>query len=457
MASQSRSLDSAHVPVFTRSSAGNPSLALRVPAKDPVTVRHRPPRRGARARCLLLLMALALGCAAGVGEFRDPPQESSHHGLFTFRPGRPPLGAVAFGDPLPWLSPDELQRFSDGRTAFEAVEGAADGLGPVFNGTSCAGCHDVGATGGGSELVETRFGTITGGVIDPLAGLGGSLIQSQGIGGQGGCTFVGETVPPEATIRAERRTTPLFGMGLVDAVPDEVFFALARLEARYSPDTAGRPNMVTDVVTGQQVVGKFGWKSQVPSLLQFAGDAYLNEMGITTPLFPEENCPQGDCALLACDPVPGVDDDLDDVEKLRDFMTFLAPPPPAGLASAWYPGSRLFAELGCASCHVRSLTTGASPVAALDQRRFQPYSDFLLHDMGSLGDGIVQGQATGSEMRTAPLWGLRLVTTFLHDGRARTVEQAILAHDGQARRARDRFAALSWYEKAKVVAFLRSI
>src|SRR5262249_12213939 len=169
MASQSRSLDGAHVPVFTRSSAGNPSLALRGPAKDPVTVRHRPPRRGARARWLLLLMALALGRAAGAGEFRDPRHESSHHEHFPFRPGRTPLGAGAFGDPLPWLSPDELQRFSDGRTAFEAVEGAADGLGPVFNGTSCAGCHDVGATGGGGELVETRVGTITRGGFGPLA------------------------------------------------------------------------------------------------------------------------------------------------------------------------------------------------------------------------------------------------------------------------------------------------
>jgi len=123
-------------------------------------------------------------------------------------------------------------------------------------------------------------------------------------------------------------------MGLVDAVPDEAFFALARLEARYSPDSAGCPNIVTDVVTGQQVVGKLGWKGQVPNLLQFAADAYLNEMGITTPLFPDEHCPQGDCTLLACDPVPGLDDGLEDAEKLRDFMTFVAPPPPARLPSA---------------------------------------------------------------------------------------------------------------------------
>lgn len=120
-------------------------------------------------------------------------------------------------------------------------------------------------------------------------------------------------------------------------------------------------------------------------------------------------------------------------------MTFLAAPPSARLASAGYPGERIFAEIGCASCHVRSLTTGASAVAALDHRRLQPYSDFLLHDMGSLGDGIVQGQATGTEMRTAPLWGLRLLTTFLHDGRARTVEQAILTSsstDGVRERTR---------------------
>src|SRR5437870_4498780 len=118
---------------------------------------------------------------------------------------------------------------------------------------------------------------------------------------------------------------------------------------------------------------------------------------------------------------------------------------------------RLFTQIGCASCHVRSLTSGASPVAALRFQTFYPYSDFLLHDMGSLGDGIEQGQATGGEMRTAPLWGLRLFTAFLHDGRAGTIEEAILAHDGQGRAARDRFAALPAEEKVTLVAFLRTL
>jgi CxxC motif-containing protein (DUF1111 family) len=365
--------------------------------------------------------------------------------------------AADFGDPLPRLTPTQLQSFVDGRDAFEEVEGVADGLGPVFNGDSCAGCHKVGATGGGSELVETRFGTTTNGAFDPLAALGGSLIQFQGIGVQGTCNFVPEVVPPEATIQAGRRTTPLFGLGLVDAVPDVEFRSLARNEARFSPGTAGRPNMVTDVVTGRTRVGKFGWKSQVPNLTHFSGDAYLNEMGITSPLFPNENCPQGDCTLLTCDPVPDPEDDGTDVGKFHDFMTLLGPPPRSRTTLAILAGSFVFDRIGCDNCHVRSLTTGPSRVAALAFKTFQPFSDFLLHDMGSLGDGIEQGVATGREMRTAPLWGARLLTTFLHDGSATTIADAILAHDGQGRAARNRFAALPAVQKARLVAFVGSL
>jgi len=379
----------------------------------------------------------------------------------------PTAGAAAeIGGPIRGLSPEELQAFTDGQAAFATDEDVGDGLGPVFNGTSCAGCHNAGATGGGSEAVETRFGTTTRGAFDPLTDLGGSLIQSNGIGIQGACDFVAEHVPPEATIVAERRTTPLFGLGLVDAVPDAALIALAGRQARRQPETAGRPNMVTDVITGRTVVGRFGWKSQVPNLLQFSADAYLNEMGITTPLFPSENCPQGDCDLLACDPVPGVDDDLEDVELFRDFMRFLGPPSAADAkramrrtrgARAAADATRLFARTGCANCHVGTLSTGDSDSAALRAQTFHPYSDFLLHDMGSLSDGIEQGDASGAEMRTAPLWGLRFITTFLHDGRAQTIEEAILAHDGQGRMARDRFAGLSPAEQASLVAYLRTL
>lgn len=136
-----------------------------------------------------------------------------------------------FGDPMRGLSPDELQRFNEGQAVFEAIEEAAEGLGPVFNGTSCGGCHSIGATGGGSETLETRFGTAVNGVFDPLADLGGSLIQTDGIGAQGACTVVGEQVPAEATIVARRRTTPLFGLGLVDALPDATLIELASRQA----------------------------------------------------------------------------------------------------------------------------------------------------------------------------------------------------------------------------------
>jgi CxxC motif-containing protein (DUF1111 family) len=367
--------------------------------------------------------------------------------------------AADFGAPIRGLTADQLARFNEGKDAFEETEVAEDGLGPVFNGTSCVQCHSLGGTGGASDLVETRFGTMTDGAFDHMTYFGGSLIQTDGIGVAGTCDFVGEIVPPEATVVAGRRTTSLFGLGLVDAVPDGYFVALSRLQARYQRETAGHPNVVTSVSTGKSQVGKFGWKGQVANLFDFSGDAYLNEMGITTPMFPNESCPQGDCDMVAaCDPVPGVDDDLEDVELFRDFMSFLAPPPRAPSAS-WsaYDGSRLFDAIGCANCHVRQLTTGPSAVKALAFRTFAPYSDFLLHDMGTLGDGIVQSKASGRDMRTAPLWGVRLLTVLMHDGRAHSLQEAILAHDGQGRGAKLRFTALSAHKQQALLDFLKTL
>src|SRR5262249_25963550 len=162
-------------------------------------------------------------------------------------------------------------------------------------------------------------------------------------------------------------------------------------------------HMVANLVTGGTSVGRFGWKAQVPVLLQFSGDAYLNEMGITNPLFPDENCPNGDCGALLCNPRPDLNDDGTDMQKFADFMRFLGAPPPGQVTGAVKAGQKLFANAGCASCHVPSLVTGSNAVKALDRVAFSPYSDFLLHDMGPLGDGIGQGDAKGTEFRTAPL------------------------------------------------------
>ncbi len=371
----------------------------------------------------------------------------------------PVPNASAFGVPLPGLSAADRAAFFDGKAEFSTPEEPDEGLGPVFNGDSCASCHVLGAIGGAGTVLVTRFGRLVNGVFDPMTQLGGSLIQANGIGQEGACNFVGETVPASATIVAHRLTTPLFGLGLIDAVPAATLEMIALLQP---PSVRGRTNRVLDVATNQTVVGKFGWKAQVPNVHQFAADAYLNEMGITSPLFPNENCPQGDCSLLACDPLPetggAVEDDGSGVTAFANFMSFSAPPPSLPLSPNAALGNVLFASTGCASCHTPTLTTGFNAKPALSLRSFSPYSDFLLHDMGNLGDGIGgQGRATGSEMRTAPLWGARVRTRFLHDGRATNLNDAILAHDGQGKAARDAFARLSATQKAQLIAFLNSI
>jgi CxxC motif-containing protein (DUF1111 family) len=363
--------------------------------------------------------------------------------------GNPP---PQFGDPLPGLNADQLARFQAGKAAFEEEEDEADGLGPVFNDVSCVNCHFVGNTGGGSETLETRFGRLVNGVFDPLSELGGSLIQVSGIGQFGNTNFVGEVVPPQANVTARRRTTPLFGLGLVDAVPDTTFIQMALAQQQNTPSTAGQVHFVADVASGQQErVGKFGWKCQNATLATFSGDAYVNEMGVTTPMFADENCPQGNCLELADNPAPSPNDATNEsLEKFTDFMTFLGPPPRGGINSSVIAGEVLFSQIGCGDCHTPTLVTGSGV-------SFHPYSDFLLHDMGGLGDGITQGQATGRLMRTAPLWGSRLFTRFLHDGRAFSFYDSIQAHDGQGAAAKARFNRLAPTDRNKVEAFLRSL
>jgi CxxC motif-containing protein (DUF1111 family) len=356
------------------------------------------------------------------------------------------------GDPVSGLTPEQQAAFDEGKEAFEEEERPRDGLGPVFNGTSCAQCHFNPAVGGDSNIVETRFGTTDKNKFDALGDLGGSLIQSQGIGRVGGCTvqFVGEVVPSEATIRTGRKTTPLFGLGLVDAVPDSTFEDLTK--------NGGKVNQVLDPVSGTRKIGKFGWKAQVSSLFVFSGDAYLNEMGITSPFFPNEQCPNGECALIAaCNPVADPEDNGDDVQAFDDFMTLLAPVPRGPDSESVRAGEAVFNRIGCEGCHVSTLTTGTSPIAALNQKTFHPYSDFLLHHMGTLGDGIEQGKAAGDEMRTAPLWGLRFRTSFLHDGLAKTHSQAIEAHDGAAREAAQAFGRLTPTDRQALLDFLGSL
>ncbi len=371
----------------------------------------------------------------------------------------PPPPPARPGRPMPGLPAAALARWNAGLQGFLKPDDVPGGLGPVFTENACAVCHGSPAPGGAGLRLVTRIGRVVNGQFDPLVAFGGPAIQDRGIGRFNGVNFVGEVVPPQATIVAHRRTTPLFGLGLVDAVPDAVFLALAEHEREMSPGTAGHVSVVTDPATGQARVGRFGWKAQQPTLLAFAGDAYVNELGVTTPLFPIENCPQGHCALLAANPATSEpnEPDNDDIQQFADFITFLAPAPPGKVGPDERAGQAIFHQIGCANCHMPTLQTGPHAVAALDEVAFAPYSDFLLHDMGGLGDGIVQNQAGPTMMRTAPLWGLRFEPSYLHDGRARTPDQAIHAHDGQARPAANVYAHLNANQKAQLLAFLNSL
>jgi CxxC motif-containing protein (DUF1111 family) len=370
--------------------------------------------------------------------------------------------ATTLGGPIAGLTPEELARFEAGREDFQEIETIEDGLGPVFNEAGCVECHND-PIGGTTGRLETRFGKWEKGKFDPLDRYGGSLMQDQAIGkvrvegrrrDQRFFTFEPEVVPRRANQTALRNTQSLFGLGLVDAIPDATLIALANRQPR---DTRGKVHMVKEIRTGAMRASRFGWKAQVPTLFQFAGDAYLNEMGITNPEFPNENLPQGDEDALKFNPVPGLQDDGEGVDLFTDFMTFLGPPPRGPTNSETKAGEKVFLNIGCANCHTPTHQTGFSPVQALSNKTFHPFSDFLLHDMGKLGDGIVQGNARAKEMRTAPLWGLMARPTFLHDGRATTPEAAILAHDGQGRDARRNFERLDSRERRSLIAFLESL
>ena len=400
----------------------------------------------------LLVCIVAAGCGSGSSPSSPVVDAGS---LFTAD-----LTSGKFGDPLPLVTTEERASYEDGKDAFGKQEDVGSGLGPVFNQPLCTQCHDSPpALGGTNQRLETRYGRrLPDGGFDPLTEKGGTLLHDHGIGPVSGFNFVAEVVPPEANVVTQRRTQPVFGLGLADATPDSVFLALAATQARDAPAQAGRAAMVIDLGTGQKAVGRFGWKSHVPTLFQFSGDAALNEMGITSPQFPDEVCPQGDCSLLAFNPFPTLNDPGGrDIARFTAFMRFLGPPPAPVLEGQVKRGSDVFASVGCATCHVPTLITGPSSNPVFDRVAYHPYSDFLLHDMGSLGDGIDQGDARGNEMRTQPLWGLRFQGRMLHDGRATTFPAAIAAHDGQGADSRDRFAALGADDRAALLAFLDAL
>ena len=406
------------------------------------------------------VVASVLACATAVAQLGPPgPPPGPPQGGQQGGPGGQgglPLNLQGFGQALAGLSAELMAAFTEGRAEFTNVETPEGGLGPIFNGRSCAECHSAPVVGGGSRTVVTRFGRVENGVFDPLDALGGSLLQRFAIN-----PAARETIPHEANVVAQRISTPVFGLGLIEAIPDSTLLANA---ATPKPDgISGRAAEITDIVSGTKRVGRFGWKAQQATILAFSGDAYNNEMGITNRFFPTENAPNGNQQLLRrFTTTSGIEDTVgpdgrSDIDAAADFMRLLAPPPQLPKSASAVIGESLFLQSGCATCHTPTLRTGPNPIPALDRKAVNLYSDLLLHDMGRLGDGIAQVNAGMSEMRTAPLWGLRARDRFLHDGRANSVDAAIRAHDGEGAVSRDRYTRLTPQLRQSIIDFLNTL
>jgi CxxC motif-containing protein (DUF1111 family) len=385
--------------------------------------------------------------------------------------------------------------FAAAAANFGLTETQQDGLGPIFNERSCSACHSAGATGGAGQNVERRYGTLTNGVFNGLAATGGSLRQLFGIGGYNpspgvNCQSGTDNNPAAgATIFAGRVTTPTFGLGLVELIPDQT---IRNIAAAQPAAIQGVANTDTIHLTsgpftrGQSHVARLGWKAVHASLADFAADAYLNEMGISTAHcaagtfvgdFATENRANraGTNAVInGCpdDLVPGTDDEADntnaatrtctgtsvqdDVANFALFMRNLAAPE-RGIDNSQGRGLTEFNREGCNGCHVNTTFT-----VSINGRNvsFQPFSDFLVHDMGALGDLIGNdgdSVAVTRRMRTAPLWGLRFRNGLLHDARTSDRSAAIRAHAGQGQAAANAFNAATAAQRGDLLNFLSSL
>jgi CxxC motif-containing protein (DUF1111 family) len=357
-----------------------------------------------------------------------------------------------------------LRSFNDNRFIFEEVEKIQDGLGPTYNAQSCRECHQNVVTGGASQVAELRSGRTQDGQF--FESLGGTLIHSR-------ATYpdLVEQITPEDNTVTFRISTNTLGNGFVESIANSTLLAIRSKQPEAMRGTAV---MVAVLEAGSKArIGRFGWKGQHASLVSFSADAYLNEMGITTPLFPEENTSNGRYVGdgSGYDPVPDPEDDGVDVVAFADFMRATKAPPRGTITADVSAGEALFNKTGCAVCHTPSITTARPGTKinggeltvpnALGNKIIHPYSDYLLHDIGT-GDGIPvlplpEYASTASQMRTAPLWALRTRNRLMHDGLSLTKQDAIQRHAGQAAGVTKKYNALSDEEKNQLLAFLNSL
>jgi CxxC motif-containing protein (DUF1111 family) len=365
--------------------------------------------------------------------------------------------------PLDGLGHDDVARFRDGDALFDLPFRPADGLGPLYIRTACSACHAEGARGPG--LVE-KLAIVEPDGVTPAAdqsALAFGHTVREGLAA-GAATPI--TPPALATVKLSLRIgPPVLGRGYLEAVDDA---ELVRLEAEQAARTDGIHGRVARVAfasvpnpdtsfgsyqQGETVIGRFGLKARIATLDDFTADAFQGDMGLTTPMRPAELAnPDG----LLDDRRPGIDLDLDHVDRIAFYLRRIAIPRRVGLTER---GAALFVRTACAACHVPALRTRASyPIPALAGIDAPIYSDLLLHDMGTeLADGMTDGGASSLQWRTAPLIGLRFATTYLHDGRAHSVTEAVLAHGGEAGGAREAFQALAQDDQRALIEFTEAL
>jgi CxxC motif-containing protein (DUF1111 family) len=386
---------------------------------------------------------------------------------------------------------------------FDEIEQLSDGLGPIYNAQSCRECHQSPVSGGSSQVSELRVGHNGphGQFETPSISIahgaevitGRSLINDRAICPNAAFPDkeIQERVPDTETIRTFRLSLNLLGDGFVEATPDQTFTDLAKQQCKNSHGKICGQVLFVPVVEapGQMGVGRFGWKDQHASLLSFAGDAYLNEMGITNRLLPDEVTKLCNTASEPND-TPGPDG-LADIDHFARFIrSTKAPAPDAQLAGSAVAqqGLAIFEKIGCATCHVAALTTAPAGTkinggtftipSALGSVTFHPWGDFLMHDVGT-GDGILQTipehygrkvfqqmsgylskqdfESSRNKIRTAPLWGVRLRPRLMHDGASLTFLDAIVRHRGEAAHVTEKFEKLKPPEKEALFQFLRSL
>jgi CxxC motif-containing protein (DUF1111 family) len=405
----------------------------------------------------------------------------------------------SFGNSARNLDDEERRRFEVGDSFFTqnwvtapSSTDARDGLGPLFNAQSCSSCHvrdGRGSPDGNGPGLLLRLGGLDG--PHPVYG---DQIQDRAILG----------VPPEATVRvlyveesgtypdgdayslrrpayrledlaygdvqletemSPRVAPPVFGAGLIEAIDEDDILDLSDPEDADGDGISGRPNMVLDHQSGVSVLGRFGWKANVASVADQVASAFNGDIGITSPMLPEESCGavQTECGQAISGGKPEISIDI--FEDVVFYNQTLAVPARRDLDSPDVAaGARHFAATGCGSCHRPRHVTGSHSIDALVDQVIYPFTDLLLHDMGpGLADGRPDGEASGSEWRTPPLWGIGLTgvvngnESYLHDGRARSLEEAILWHGGEGQAARDAFAALTAEQRRQLIAFLGSL